>query len=511
MGRTYRLQDGPHIGASSGRVGKILHGEWRRQEEFEFAGELKSGVGSIRSWRPRHTFDDRVSKGGERVMGWVDPDILEARVRGLGSESLVAFVTDLWAARGFETDRDGAFVTARRGGETHVVYVLTGRAGTPSIETARPVDVVVAAGRPETGETLATEANARFVDAAGLTEMLRYAVSRDVAADLCERHFDAVPGALTFPPRDRIRRAVEGLEIETVVTVLLAVVVVAVGAGAVFGSAGPGVAGDGTPDEAETTVTPGTVTSPGGDGPRTVTVNAGSSPTEAGVSNPASVPGVSETGISNASRLAQAHAATVAGTSSYTIWFDYYAPIDESTQRVQYDVDVRVDGEQAFVQAGRETVWGTRSLLSTIYFDGTDRYRAENSCEELTRLDNRTPTATPRAVPFMRPGEMVRLYLATPESAVRAAENEDSGERYRLRGTGRPAGLPDTVTEYEMTAVVDERGFVRTFEAEFSIPRDSDADGGTDRKRVRLTWTYDRVDSTEIRITSRNTTRTTTG
>ena len=434
-------------------------------------------------------------------MSWADPDVLEARVRGLGSESLAAFVTDLWAARGFETDRDGAVVTARHGGETQVVYVLTGRAGMPSVETARPVDVVVAAGRPGAGETLAAELNARVVDAAGLTEMLRYAIGRDVAADLCERHFGAAPGALTFPPRDRVRRAVTGLEIETVVTVILAVVIVAAGAGAVFGSVGPGVAGDGTPDEGEAAVTPGTVTSPGGDGPRTVTIDAESVPTEAGGSNPAAVPGVSETGISNASRLAQAHAATVAGTSSYTIWFDYYAPENGSAGRVQYDVDVRVDGEQAFVRTSREPEGGTRSLLSTIYFDGTDRYSVENSSEELTRLDTRTPTATPRAVRFTRPERMARLYLATPESAVRTAGSGASGERYRLEGTGRPVGLPDTVTDYEITAVVDERGFVRTFEAEFSIPRDGAADGVTDRKRVRLTWTYDRVNRTEIGVT----------
>ena len=433
-------------------------------------------------------------------MDWADPDVLEARVRGLDSESLAAFVTDLWAARGFETDRDGAVVTARRGGETHVVYVLTGRARTLSVEMVRPVDVVVAAEPPRQPETLAAEANARVVDAGELTGMLRYAIERDVAANLCERHFGAAPEALTFPPRERVRRAVAGLEIETVVMVLLVVVVVAVGAGAVFGLVGPGVAGDGISDEAEAAVTPGTVTSPGGDGPRTVTVDAESVPTEAGSSNSAAVPGVSETGISNASRLAQAHAATVAGTSSYTIWFDYYAPESGSAERVQYDVDVRVDGEQAFVQTSRETAGGTRSLLSTMYFDGTDRYRVANSGEELTRLDNRTPTATPRAVPFTRPGKMVQLYLATPENVVRTAGSDGSGERYRLQGTGRPAGVPDTVSEYEMTAVVDERGFVRMFEAEFSIPGDSASDGGSDRKRVRLTWTYDRVDSTEIRV-----------
>jgi len=70
------------------------------------------------------------------------------------------------------------------------------------------------------------------------------------------------------------------------------------------------------------------------------------------------------------------------------------------------------------------------------------------------------PTATPRAVPFTRPAGMVRQYLATAESTVSAVGSDTSDERYRLQGTGRPAGLPDTVTDYEVTAVVDERGLV---------------------------------------------------
>jgi hypothetical protein len=444
-------------------------------------------------------------------MTWVDPGVLEARVRGLGSESLTAFVADLWTARGFETDRDGAVVTARRGGETRVVYVLTGRAGVPPVQAARPVDVVIAAGRRENGEAVAAAVNARVVDAAGLAEMLRYAIERDVAAELCERHFDAAPGGLTLLPRDRVRRAVVGLEIGTVVTVALALLVVAAGGGAVLGLTDPGVASDGAPDEAEAAATPGTVTSPGGDGPGTVTVDTGSKPTEAGGSNPAAVPGVSEAGISNASRLARAHAATVAGTSSYTIWVDYYAPENGSPGRVQYDVDVRVDGEQTVLRTSRETAGGTRSLLSTVYFDGTDRYRVANSGEELARLDDRTPTATPRAVPVTTPAKMVRLYLATPESAVRPVGSDDPGGRYRVRATGRPGGLPDTVTDYEMTAVVDERGLVRTFEAEFSIPGGSDVDGVSDRKRVRLTWTYDRINSTDVRIATESTARTAAG
>lgn len=433
-------------------------------------------------------------------MGWTDPDVLESRIRGLDAEGLTAFVIDLWAARGFETERNGAYVIARRGREKQVVYILTGRAATPSAETTRNVDVVVAAGRPKEGERLAAELDARFVDTADQVRMLRYASKRDVTAALCESHFGAAPEELTFPPQDRIRRAVGRLETRTVMAGILASLVVAVGAGAVFGLAGPGIVGYGAPDES--TVADGTLTSAAPAESTTSTAEGGSSPTGAGVTDSSLVPGVSDTGISNASRLARAHAATVSGMPSYTIWFDYYVPENGSTGRVQYDVDVRVEAERISVQTSREGTAGNRSLLRTIYFDGTDRYVyvAENRDDEFSRLDNRTPTATPRAVPFTRSAEMVRTYLATPESSVSAAGSGASGERYRLQGTGRPAALPAGVAGYEMTAIVDERGFVRAFEAEFSIPRDSHGDGVNRRKRVRLTWMYDRVNSTEVRV-----------
>ncbi|WP_311173568.1 hypothetical protein [Halobellus ordinarius] len=431
-------------------------------------------------------------------MGWTDPGVLEAHVRCLDSEGLADFVTDLWTARGFETNREGAYVIARRGGKKQVLYVLTRRATTRPVEIVRNVDIVVAAGRSGAGETLAAELGARFLDAADLIEMLRYALKRDVAADLCESHFGAAPEALRFPPRERVRRTVGGLETRTVAAVVIASLVVAVGAGAVFGLAGPG-AGSGTTDEAA--VTGGTLTNGGSDESATSTAEGGSTSTGAGGVDPSTVPGVSDTGISNASRLAQAHAAAVSDTASYTIWFDYYAPETGSTGRVQYDVDVRVQGERISVRASRERAAGNRSLLRTVYFDGKDRYVAENSSDEFSRIDDREPTATPRAVPFTRPAEMIRTYLATPESSVTAAGRDASGERYRLQGTGQPAALPVTVTDYEMTAIVDQRGFVWAFEAEFSILHDSDGDGVSGRERVRLTWTYDRVNSTEVRLT----------
>ena len=95
---------------------------------------------------------------------------------------------------------------------------------------------------------------------------------------------------------------------------------------------------------------------------------------------------------------------------------------------------------------------------------------------------------------------MVRTYLATPVSSVRVAETNATGAQYRLSGTGRPAGLSHRVTKYEMTALTDERGFVRVFEAEFSILYTNSNAGSGGRDRVRLTWTYNRLNDTQVRV-----------
>ena len=428
-------------------------------------------------------------------MDWADPDVLEARVRRLDGDDLAAFVTDLWAARGFETTREGASVTARRDGETRVVRVLTRSVTGAPAETTRDADVVVTAGSRPAGATPVAGASARVRDAADLTEMLRYAVTRDAAADLCETHLGAAPGDLRFPPRRRVRRAVAGVELRTVATVVVVLLIVGAGAGAVLGLAGPEVGGGGPPAEAaaasETPSNPGNRS----DASATVTAGDGSTPSGAGVAGSVPVPGVSDTGIGNTSRFARAHAAAVSNAASYTIRFDYYAPADGSEDQARYDTDVRVQRDWNSVENSLERPGGSRVLLSTVYANETGRYRADVTNARFVRIDNRTPTATPRAVPFTRPAAMVRTYLATPESSVRVAGTDAAGDCYRLRGAGSPAALPDTVTDYEMTAVVDERGFVRTFEAEFGVPREGD--GG--RERVRLTWTYDRVNATEIR------------
>lgn len=81
------------------------------------------------------------------------------------------------------------------------------------------------------------------------------------------------------------------------------------------------------------------------DEPAASTARVGSTSTGAGLIDSSTLLGVSDTGISNPSRLGQVHAVVVSDAASNMIWFDYDAPATGSTERVQHDVDVRVQRE----------------------------------------------------------------------------------------------------------------------------------------------------------------------
>jgi hypothetical protein len=430
-------------------------------------------------------------------MCWPDSDVLESHICRLSSESLAAFVVDLWMARGFETSHKGTHIIASRGEETRFIYLLTGHATTPPTETPYSADIVITVGHPQAGAERATELGARLLHASDLAEMLHYAIDPDVAADLCESHFGASPEELRFRPWERIRRTVTEPDIGMMTAITVVSLLLAVGGGAVFGVV-PGLDHNQFLDESS--VTGETLTTASPDKSATSIAQNGTSSTEPGINESMTVPGVSETGISNANRLAEAHAGAVSDMSSYTIRFDYYASDNGSTDRAQYDVGVRVHGERSLVRTNRKQTGGTRQSLGTVYSNSSGRYAAENGNKSIKRLPDRTPTATPLAVPFRRPEAMVRTYLATPVSSVRVAETNATGAQYRLSGTGRPAGLSHRVTKYEMTALTDERGFVRVFEAEFSILYTNSNAGSGGRDRVRLTWTYNRLNDTQVRV-----------
>jgi hypothetical protein len=428
-------------------------------------------------------------------MSWPDDAVVEARLRRLDAEACASFVAALWDARGFETTRRDGAVIARRGSERCVVLPLGGRS--PVSRSAvgdglvpADVDVVVAPASPRGSEALTTDLDARLVDAGDLAEMLRYAVDRQTAATLCSAYLGAAPDDLRLPLPNRIRRAGERVGVGATVVAVAALVLV-VGAGAVLGPGLAGVTGgEGDPDATPT---------PSADG-GTVGASNASAPTGSGVTDPATVPGLAADGIADVDRLASAHAAAL-GNESYTIWFDYFTPEEGAPdRRVQYDTDALVDGERSLAATSLERHSDDRERVGAVYFDGTRRYVADgtNGTWTFRAVGTERPTATPRAVPFTRPAETVRTYLATPESTVERRTGDAASDLYRVSGEGRPSALPSTVADYSMVALVDEQGLVREFEATFTVLNDSDGDGEGSRERVRLTWTYDRIGATAI-------------
>jgi len=222
-----------------------------------------------------------------------DPDVLASHLRGLDPDALASFVATLWAARGFETNREDGVVVADRDGERLVVAPIpAGRlgelgrasglgrvariarsarvdrvarvdaAGAPG-RVDRGIDVVVAPGGGERGTRLAREHDARLLDAGDLHGMLWFGIDRRTAVEVCEATFGAPPGELRPPlvdrlragARERTRRARESGGTGSgpiarvggpLAVVVLAVVVAVVAGGVVAGPGlglGPGVGG----------------------------------------------------------------------------------------------------------------------------------------------------------------------------------------------------------------------------------------------------------------------------
>jgi hypothetical protein len=119
-----------------------------------------------------------------------DPDteaVLADHVRRLDAEARAALVADLWAARGFETTREGSDVVATAREPSLRIRVGAGNRGGGSAD--RP-DVVVSTGSRTA--RAGTNSGVRVLDAENVATMLRYAVDRRPpgrsASDTSARH-----------------------------------------------------------------------------------------------------------------------------------------------------------------------------------------------------------------------------------------------------------------------------------------------------------------------------------
>lgn len=410
-----------------------------------------------------------------------DTTALEHHLRRLDGDTLAALVADLWAARGYETDREGGTVVARTGrGET--VRISVPRAG----GDAQSADVVVAFG--------ATAGDAHPVDAAALAELLRYGVDRAVARDLCERHLGAPPSDLPAPPLVRARRRVAGPLGAATPALLVGAAAVAVVLGAFlwFGAVPFASAFDAAPgDGGETVVTPGPETSAESAAER---ADRGVSTAEFPSSPDTPPPGVTESRVVNLTALAAAHERAMANRS-YTIWLDRYSErVNANDTRTQHDIDMSVEGERFLITNARVES-GDRRRLGAVYRDGTVTYgavwnRSTGTYGQVLRIDPRHDLApTPDTV---RRTAVLR-FLSTTETNVTRQTPRDGTTLYRVVGTGQPnATAFDRVWNYTAVALVDSRGYVRDLTVQFTARSSSRI------YRMRHEITYSRVGTTTV-------------
>jgi hypothetical protein len=443
----------------------------------------------------------------------MDSAVVEHHLARLSRDACLAFVADLWAARGFETRVDDDVVVATRRSDEVVIFPACGGRLRSAPMPTRSVDVVVAPTGSATATRVAARHDARLLDASDLREMLRYAVSQTTAAQLCERHLGAAPSALEPSARTRTHRRIDRLRavelpVDPTVCLVVLVLVVATAGFVAFGGPGPS-GGTGSTDLAAEA---DAAAAAGGD----AGVEAGASAdTDVATLSPrradsrrssgqwrpvtagslSSVPGVNTTGVTNLRALAAAHDRAL-GSQSYTIWADTYRPYNgvPSAERAQRDTDIAVAGDRYLVRESVER-GDDRRLVRAVYYDGADWYVDDRSTDERTVrwVDGSRDGASVDPDPRRLRTALVTYYLDTPRSNVTGHAHVDGTTRYRLEGAGTPP--PFAVREvynYEFVAIVGERGFVREATVTYTVVS---VEGSY---QLRFEWTYDRLNATTV-------------
>ncbi|KAB1192990.1 hypothetical protein GJR96_05850 [Haloferax sp. MBLA0076] len=475
--------------------------------------------------------------------------ILSSHFARLDSQACLAFVAEVWSARGFETDTDGTVVSATKGGRTQVILPVCGRwwdvgrsmrgisarlggdRGAAGLDGRPSIDVVVSLGSDRLGNTLSSAHGARHVDSVAFVEMLLYGLGRVDANRLAVRYFGAPIDGLRPPLRTRMRwKVARGSQrvahasrpTARGVTVLVVLVLVlsggAVNAGLVSSpvewgaqsgtgaATGPSQTAGGQPTvepyeqpvQSTPTPTPGATTSIAD--PRAATAPFDGEPTRADLEPLAdgdlnSVPGVTATGITNLTALGDAHDA-VLSNRSYTLWLDTYQPRDvgANSSRIQYDTDVTVSGETYLivenVEAGRN-----QARLRTVYYDGNDWYvtELEDGREQTRRVADNSTSPPVQFEPRELNRGLVRQYLATRTTNVTGKVREGNTTYYRIVGEQRPSiGGVAPVQDYRFVAYVDDEGFVSAAKVTYALVSDAGV------YRVQFEWTYGNLDSTTV-------------
>jgi len=329
-------------------------------------------------------------------------------MRRLDRAALLAFVADVWAARGRETAVEDGVVIARdpaTGARRRVgVAFGPGEAGdADAVVAPNPDRIRAGAG-----------GDVRVIGPAEIRNLLRYALDRETAERLAGRHLDLSLSAPDPEPKPSVRTPR-----------LLAALVAAATALAL-------IAGGATvwsPGDPVTTATPATFD---GGTPTPYPSGVGAYPV-----------GVDRDGVENLTAFVERHRSLVAGQSyALSVSFDGARNAD-GTRVLDGRVAVRVRNGSVYryrytgVRFGDGMESGT-GIDRAGYADGTALYVRDGDEYRRRPLPN-----DGEASPFAdRVAELLWLYLSTEETSVRGVRH-DSEIRYRIAAKGSPARLGD--------------------------------------------------------------------
>lgn len=380
-----------------------------------------------------------------------------ARFRSLDPDERLAFVADLWAARGWETAVDDDRVIATRDDREVTVAVLTPSwMGRPSVPDA---DVVVATQPDGDLAGVVQAAGADWLTTEDLLNRLLYGIDRERAESLFTTHFDRPLRAEATGPAGSPSASQAGASRVPWRLVVALVVLVAVGAAVAF----PGGLPVGASDEPAGTapVTPVNVGTANGTG-----AGVGSFP-----------PGLSATGLENASRLAAAHNESLAGRGYH--WRVDAAgptlgPLMRGSSRWNYTVAVE-NGSRARITriAVVPHPNGSRTVLRTdVFVSGDASYSRYTEGDRAWQYHHFQPGNAGTISLARQSANFVRWFLATNASSVHCTERGDGGgcESFRVVATGHPTAFQHEFARYRAVATVEPIGRVQSLHVEYAMP-----------------------------------------
>lgn len=407
------------------------------------------------------------------------------RYRSLTVDERRAFITDLRAARGWETTAEEAIVTATREGITRRIAV-----DQPGRDAA--IDVVVAAD--DRLRSLAADRDADVLEPETLRDELFYSIDRETGMELFRTHFgeiDRTIGGATGSTTETVDHGNNGGQAgtseenpdETSGVIVFALVGTAGVVLALFFIAAGGYAA----------VAPFDPLSDGDEGTTDAGFEESGNPTKApdpsaeieedGADNASEVseetrqppPGVSLNGDHDTEEIAATHAATVADHESLRFQVQSEGPAEVDDVDLPDSLDVQIAAFDRFLieeRNYRDTA--DRNVTINVFADGAYQYR-RFEVPQGVQYNRYSLPQEPRVIDWTGEygADLIRTFLNTTESDVvrsrqpaaeRADDRNGTGNRtaYRITAENPPSTLANKTVDYEAVAIVRADGTVRT-------------------------------------------------